>query len=104
MIPNAVTRQSRARIAWRFSSGRNISIPKTVPSDDARQSPLVVIAKKTYAAMRIPHSKVGLVPRTSQPGGRLSTAPTAPTRQSRSCLLYTSDAADEEDSVDLGGG
>jgi hypothetical protein len=47
MIPNAVTRQSRARIAWRFSSGMNISIPKTVPSDDARQSPLVVIAKKT---------------------------------------------------------
>ena len=47
MIPNAVVRQSSARIAWRFSSGRNRSMPKTVPSDDARQSPLVVIAKKT---------------------------------------------------------
>src|SRR5674536_394853 len=28
---------------------------------------------------------------------------TATTRRSPSCLLYTSDAADEEDSVDLGG-
>ena len=27
----------------------------------------------------------------------------APEKQSNSCLLYTSDAADEEDSVDLGG-
>ncbi len=47
MTPKAVTRQSRARMAWRFSSGMNISMPKTVPSDEARQSPLVVIAKKT---------------------------------------------------------
>jgi hypothetical protein len=31
----------------RFSSGRNISMPKTVPSDEARHRPLVVIAKKT---------------------------------------------------------
>ena len=37
-------------------------MPKTVPSEDARQRPLVVIAKKTYAMMRTPHSKVGVVP------------------------------------------
>ena len=47
MIPNAATRHRSARIAWRFSSGRNRSMPKTVPSDDARHRPLVVIAKKT---------------------------------------------------------
>jgi hypothetical protein len=29
------------------SSGRNRSIPNTVPSDEARQRPLVVTAKKT---------------------------------------------------------
>jgi len=47
MIPKAVVRQSRARIACRFSSGRKRSIPKTVPSDEARHRPLVVMAKKT---------------------------------------------------------
>src|SRR5664280_3092650 len=33
----------------------------------------------------------------------LTDAMTASATQQRSCLLYTSDAADEEDSVDLGG-
>ena len=47
MITNAVVRDRTARIAWRFSSGRNRSIPKTVPSDEARHRPLVMIAKKT---------------------------------------------------------
>ncbi len=56
MIPNAVTRQRRASTACRFSSGRNISMPNTVPSDEARHRPLVVMAKKTYAVIRIPHS------------------------------------------------
>ncbi len=47
MIPNAVVRHRTARIAWRFSSGRKRSIPNTVPSDDARHSPLVITAKNT---------------------------------------------------------
>ena len=47
MIRNAVVSDRTARMAWRFSNGRKRSIPKTVPSDDARHSPLVMIAKMT---------------------------------------------------------
>ena len=48
MTPNAVDRgTAAARMAWRFSSGWKRSMPKTVPSDDARHSPLVMTAKKT---------------------------------------------------------
>ena len=47
MIPNAVVSDRTARMAWRFSSGRNMSMPNTVPSDEPRHRPLVVIAKKT---------------------------------------------------------
>ena len=47
MTPNAVVRLSTARIACRFSSGRKRSIPNTVPSDEARHSPLVMTAKNT---------------------------------------------------------
>src|SRR5674536_107419 len=41
-------------------------------------------------------------PRPS-PNRKPSVRSSAPTRLSSTCLLYTSDAADEEDSVDLGG-
>ncbi len=47
MIPKAVVRLRTARTAWRFSNGRKRSIPNTVPSDEARHRPLVMIAKKT---------------------------------------------------------
>jgi hypothetical protein len=42
-----VVRLRTARIACRFSKGRKRSIPKTVPIEEARHSPLVMIAKKT---------------------------------------------------------
>ena len=47
MIPNAVVSVSVARRAWRFSSGRNSSTPNTVPSEELRHRPLVVMAKNT---------------------------------------------------------
>ena len=74
MIPKAVVRLRTARIAWRFSRGRKRSMPNTVPSDDDRHSPLVMMAKNTYPTIIRPHSKLGVVPKTSQPGGSAMTA------------------------------
>ena len=45
MIRNAAVSERSARIAWRFSNGWKRSMPNTVPSEDARHNPLVMIAK-----------------------------------------------------------
>ena len=54
-------------------------MPNTVPSEDERHSPLVMIAKNTYPTIIRPHSKLGVVPKTSQPGGSAMRAATAAT-------------------------
>ena len=70
-------------------------MPNTVPSDDARHRPLVRIAKTTYPTMSRPHSKEGLVPVTSQPGGSASSAETARiTRPTESSAYQTRSPTD----------
>src|SRR5674536_275931 len=64
-----------------------------LPAHQASQEPTAARLRFQVDSAHPPHNRVRASP---------SSASLTPAR-SRSCLLYTSDAADEEDSVDLGG-
>jgi hypothetical protein len=53
-------------------------MPNTVPSEEARQRPLVVMAKNTYPTISSPHSTDGVVAVPLSPGKRQRIAETAP--------------------------
>eukprot|EP00656_Telonema_subtile_P011404 TRINITY_DN1563_c0_g1_i3.p1 TRINITY_DN1563_c0_g1~~TRINITY_DN1563_c0_g1_i3.p1 ORF type:complete len:101 (+),score=15.40 TRINITY_DN1563_c0_g1_i3:273-575(+) len=65
------------------------------------RSPPTVRAPKASKALRQAHKLVALQPKISSHG--LTPSVISPSAPCSICLLYTSDAADEEDSVDLGG-
>src|SRR5664280_3467181 len=101
---------SRPPVVWPNPAGIHVNNRLTctaaVPTDAAQS---MMAANAAIIASPEPVSATAAVVRRDHPL-RLPTRPltAAPIRgrsgisQSRSCLLYTSDAADEEDSVDLG--
>src|SRR5665648_134601 len=63
-------------------------------ADDKSGIAPILEALRTIKEKNIPHGDIQVVLSVAEEGG---------VNGSRNCLLYTSDAADEEDSVDLGG-
>src|SRR5674536_187130 len=93
MTPSGSTSPNTVRVAKRHDSTMSSTVSTTVPSRSKTtgSKPEEEASDTMTLQVELPRSKLGEQLRIQQVIAQ------------RCCLLYTSDAADEEDSVDLGG-
>src|SRR5678815_2104723 len=91
-------------ISWMSSPGLPIFSPSVMPQSERL---IVAVASAPHIGFLLnacsPHLKFATLSATGLVTPSIVNSPSAPTSASPSCLLYTSDAADERSSVDLGG-